>query len=154
MINIKSRGLAAFSLAAAVFVGGVATATPALATPVVAPVHAAAPGVGELQSKLQLVLDPGASRSARANELEAGEAGLPLVDNVGGVMASVPGFQWQAVGPVNVNGDQLTHNLQINVPGFDAMFIELSWKDIDGNWKLTRESECTIAYYANQPCTV
>ncbi|MFJ1458233.1 hypothetical protein [Nocardia sp. N2S4-5] len=154
MLNISSRAVAAFSLAAAVFVGGAATAGPALAAPVIAPVHAAAPGVGQLQSKLQLILNPGASRSARANELEAGEAGLPLVDNVGGVMASVPGFQWQAVGPVNVDGDRLTHNLQINVPGFDAMFIELSWKDIDGNWKLTRESECTIAYYANQPCTV
>ncbi|RDI46187.1 hypothetical protein [Nocardia mexicana] len=154
MIKINSRAAAAFSLAAAVFVGGVATATPALAAPVVAPVHAAAPGIGQLQSKLQLILDPGAPRAARANELEAGEAGLPLVDNVGGVMKTVPGFQWQAVEPVNVNGDSLTHNLQINVPGFDAMFIELSWKDIDGNWKLTRESECTIAYYANQPCTV
>ncbi|MBF6171475.1 hypothetical protein [Nocardia blacklockiae] len=152
MFHISTRAVAAFSLAAAVFVGGAATAAPALAAPAV--VHAAAPGVGQLQSKLQLVLDPNASRSARANELEAGEAGLPLVDNVGGVMASVPGFQWQAVGPVNVDGDRLTHNLQINVPGFDAMFIELSWKDIDGNWKLTRESECTIAYYANQPCTV
>ncbi|WP_024800461.1 hypothetical protein [Nocardia sp. BMG51109] len=154
MNAIPSRAAAAFALAAAVFVGGVGTAVPAVAAPAIAPVHAAAPGIGELQTKLQLVLDPGASRSARANELEAGEAGLPLVDKVGGVMATVPGFQWQAVEPVTVNGDQLTHNLQIKVPGFDAMFIELSWKDIDGNWKLTRESECTIAYYANQPCTV
>lgn len=155
MIKIKSRTVAALSLAAAVFAGGVAaTAAPAVAAPVVAPVHAAAPGAGELQSKMQLALDPNASRAARANELEAGEAGLPLLDQVGGVMASVPGFQWQAVEPINVQGDTLTHNLQINVPGFDAMFIELKWKDIDGTWKLSRESECSIAYYANLPCTV
>ncbi|NKY52435.1 hypothetical protein [Nocardia vermiculata] len=155
MIKIKSRTVAALSLAAAVFAGGVAaTAAPAVAVPVTAPVHAAAPGTGELQSKMQLALDPNGPRGARANELEAGEAGLPLLDQVGGVMASVPGFQWQAVEPVTVQGDTLTHNLQINVPGFDAMFIELKWKDIDGTWKLSRESECSIAYYANLPCTV
>ena len=154
MIKIKSRAVAAFSLAAVVFAGGVASVTPAVAAPIAAPMHAAAPGIGELQSKLQLVLDPNGPRAARADELEAGEAGLGLVDQVGGVMASVPGFQWQAVAPLTVGGDTLTHNLQINVPGFDAMFIELKWKDIDGTWKLTRESECTIAYYANLPCTV
>lgn len=155
MIKIKSRALAAFSLAAVVFAGGTAaTIAPAVAAPITAPVHTAAPGVGELQSKLQLVLDPNGPRTARANELEAGAAGLPLVDKVGGVMASVPGFQWQAVEPITVQGDTLTHNLQINVPGFDAMFIELKWKNIDGTWKLSRESECNIAYYANLPCTV
>ncbi|AHH15668.1 hypothetical protein NONO_c08610 [Nocardia nova SH22a] len=154
MIKIKSRAVAAFSLAAVVFAGGVASVTPAVAAPIAVSAHAAAPGIGELQSKLQLLLDPNGPRGARADELEAGDAGLGLIDQVGGVMASVPGFQWQAVGPLNVNGDTLTHNLQINVPGFDAMFIELKWKEIDGTWKLTRESECTIAYYANLPCTV
>ncbi|MCM6776023.1 hypothetical protein NDR87_19990 [Nocardia sp. CDC159] len=154
MIKIKSRALVALALASALFTGGVAAAVPAVAAPISVGVRTAAPGAGELQSKLQLVLNPGAPRASRAAQLEAGEAGLPLVDTVGGVMATVPGFQWQVVEPIAVQGDTLTHQLQVNVPGFDAMFIELSWKQIDGTWKLTRESECTIAYYAGQACTV
>jgi hypothetical protein len=150
----KSAAAAAFSLAAAIFLGGVGSVAPASAVPITAPVHTAAPGVGELQSKMQLILDTKAARAARAGELEAGDAGVPLMDKVGGVMASVPGFRWQAVAPVTVNGDTLTHNLQINVPGFDTMTIQLSWKNIGGTWKLSRDSECTIAYYANQPCTI
>ena len=154
MKTAPARTAAALALATGLLVGGFGATVPALAAPAVAPVHAEAPDVGALQNKLQLVLDTSAAPAARANELEAGEAGLPLVDKVGGVMASVPGFQWHATEPVTVDGDHLTHNLQITVPNFDPMTIELSWVDLDGNWKLTRESECTIAYYANQPCTV
>ncbi|WP_405167295.1 hypothetical protein OG203_20745 [Nocardia sp. NBC_01499] len=148
----------AFSLTAAALIGTfstVATAAPAMATPIVAPVHAAAPSVGELKAKLQLVLNTGAARSARANELEAGESGLSLVDQVGTVMASAPSsFRWDLLGPVNVSGDRLTAQLTTSVDGWDPWFFELSWKQIDGTWKLTREAECTVAGVAMLPCTV
>lgn len=147
--------VAAFALSAAVVTGTVAATGTALAAPVAAPVHAAAPGVGELQSKLQLVLNTGASRSARANELEAGEAGLPLVDQVGTVMAAAPpSFRWEVQGPVAVDGDRLTAGLQTSIDGYEPWHFQLSWKQIDGTWKLTREAECTVAGIAMLPCTV
>ncbi|RDI64575.1 hypothetical protein [Nocardia pseudobrasiliensis] len=146
---------AAFSLAAAVFAGTTATAVPAAAAPIMAPVHAAAPGLGELTAKLQLVLDTGASRAQRANELEAGEAGLPLVDQVGTVMAATPpSFRWELQGPVDVQGDTLTAGLQTSVDGYEPWHFQLTWRQIDGTWKLTREAECVVASIAVLPCTV
>ncbi|MFI5777102.1 hypothetical protein [Nocardia sp. NPDC051570] len=148
---------AAFSLVAALFAGIAATAVPALAAPIMAPVRsdATAPGLGELTAKLQLVLNTGASRAQRANELEAGEAGLSLVDQVGTVMAATPpSFRWELQGPVNVSGDTLTATLQTSVDGWEPWHFTLTWRQIDGTWKLTREAECTVASIAALPCTV
>ncbi|MFQ6398380.1 hypothetical protein ACLMAJ_33685 [Nocardia sp. KC 131] len=147
---------AAFALAATALVGTFGTvATPAAAAPIGTPMRAEAPGVGELKAKLQLVLNTGASRSARAAELEAGDAGIGLVNQVGTVMAAAPpSFRWDVLGPVSVSGNQLTAQLKTSIDGYDPWFFEISWKQIDGTWKLTREAECTVASVAMLPCTV
>ncbi|MGV9723183.1 hypothetical protein [Nocardia beijingensis] len=154
MNNRKIRATAAaFAIASATLAGGFAGIAPATAAPAV--VRTAAPSVGELQAKLQVLLNTGASRSARAAELEAGEAGLPMIDQIAGVMNSVPSFRWSVQGPVSVNGDTLSANLMTTVDGFSPFpAIEVSWRRIDGTWKLTRESECTIGYYASVSCSV
>ncbi|MEV2218831.1 hypothetical protein AB0E01_03000 [Nocardia vinacea] len=167
MLSTRNRPVArlaaaAFSLTAAAVIGAfgtVATVAPATAAPIGAPIGApmrtATPGLGELKAKLQLVLNTGASRSARAAELEAGEAGLSLVDQVGTVMASAPpSFRWNVIGPLNVSGDLLTAQLTTAIDGWDPWYFDLSWKQIDGTWKLTREAECTIASVAMLPCNL
>ncbi|MFE3188796.1 hypothetical protein ACFXHA_07275 [Nocardia sp. NPDC059240] len=154
---IKSmRRTAAATLAVAAILGGTAaTVVPAAAAPVIVPVKATNPGVGELQSKLALVLNTGASRAARANELEAGEAGMALIDQVGSVIAAAPpSFKWSVQGPVNVSGDTLTAGLQTSIDGFDPWNFTLTWRDIDGTWKLTRDGECTVASIAMLPCSL
>ncbi|WP_329415540.1 hypothetical protein OG563_22660 [Nocardia vinacea] len=163
MLSTRNRPVArlataAFSLTAATVIGAfgtAATVAPATAAPIGAPMRTATPGLGELKAKLQLVLNTGASRSARAAELEAGEAGLSLADQVGSVMASAPpSFRWNVLGPVNVSGDLLTAQLTTAIDGWDPWYFDLSWKQIDGEWKLTREAECTIASVAMLPCNL
>ncbi|MFX0580645.1 hypothetical protein [Nocardia nepalensis] len=163
MLSTRNRPVtrlatAAFAVTAAAMIGAfgtVAAVTPATAAPIGAPMRTATPGVGELKAKLQLVLNTGASRSVRAAELEAGEAGLGLVDQVGTVMAAAPSsFRWDILGPVNVSGDLLTAQLTTSIDGWDPWYFDLSWKQIDGIWKLTREAECTIAGVAMVPCNV
>ncbi|BAW04204.1 hypothetical protein [Nocardia seriolae] len=155
-MNKSMRRIAAAAVALTAVLGGsAATISPASALPVVAPIKAANPGVGDLQSKLALILNTGASRSARANELEAGEAGLPLIDQVGTVIAAAPpSFKWSVLGPVNVSGDTLTAGLQTSIDGFDPWNWTLTWREIDGTWKLTRDSECTVASIAMVPCSL
>ncbi|MVU79033.1 hypothetical protein GPX89_17485 [Nocardia sp. ET3-3] len=150
------RRVAAAAVTVAAVLGGSAAAiAPASALPVTAPMKAANPGVGELHSKLALILDTSADRAARANELEAGEAGLPLIDQVGTVIAAAPpSFKWSVLGPVNVSGDTMTAGLQTSVDGFDPWNWTLTWRDIDGTWKLTRDSECTVASIAMVPCSL
>ncbi|MEC3955101.1 hypothetical protein VMT65_18815 [Nocardia sp. CDC153] len=155
MIKNMRRVAAAAVAVAAVLGGTAATVAPASALPVVAPVKAANPGVGELQSKLALVLNTGADRAARAAELEAGEAGLPLIDQVGTVIAAAPpSFKWAVQGPVNVAGDTMTAGLQTSIEGYEPWNFTLTWREIDGTWKLTREAECTVAGIAMLPCSL
>ncbi|MFF2087828.1 hypothetical protein ACFVVM_28955 [Nocardia sp. NPDC058176] len=154
-MNKARAATAAFALAAAATLGAagtLATVAPALAAPSIVRTTPA-PTTGQLQAKLQLVLNTGADRGARANELENGEAGLPLVDQLGTVMSSVPGFAWTVSGPVATTGDLTTANLLVTVPGFGTFPpIEVSWRDVNGTWKLTSESQCTLAYYASLSC--
>ncbi|WP_040804353.1 hypothetical protein [Nocardia concava] len=152
----RLRRIAVAAVAVAAVLGGTAaTVAPASALPVAAPVKAANPGVGELQSKLALLLNTGASRAARANELEAGEAGLPLIDQVATVVAAAPpSFKYTVLGPVNVSGDTLSTGFQTSIDGFDPWNWTLTWRDIDGTWKLTRDSECTVASIAYLPCSL
>lgn len=156
MLSTASKKVA--TLAAAALIGAFGTAAvaaPALAAPVTNGLHAAAPGTGELKAKLQTAMNTGAPRAARAAELEAGEAGLPLLDQVGGAMAAAPpSFRWNVVGPVTENGDTLGAQLQTAVDGFEPFYFDLSWRQIDGTWKLTRESECTVASVAFLPCNL
>ncbi|AYF77117.1 hypothetical protein D7D52_28590 [Nocardia yunnanensis] len=152
-----TRNMLGAAVIAAATLGGfqAVIVAPAQAAPITAPVRTQQPGLGDLQSKLRLVLDTGASRSARAAELEAGEAGLPLMDQIGSVINTVPSLRWVLAGPVNVNGDTTTANLQVTVDGYGTFpNIELTWREIDGSWKLTRDSECSVAYYAGLGCNL
>ncbi|QIS08914.1 hypothetical protein [Nocardia arthritidis] len=157
MITSKNRAAAAaIAVTAAALLGpaGAAlTAAPAVAAP--SAYLAAAPSAGELQAKLQLALNRGAARADRAAELEVGEAGLPIIDQVAAIIDTLPGYQWSIVGPVDTEGDRTTAQLKTVAPGYPEMpLVELSWRQVDGKWKLSRESLCKIAGFAGLPCNV
>ncbi|WP_280490704.1 hypothetical protein [Nocardia farcinica] len=156
MLSTAHKKVATLAAAALIGAFGAATvAAPATAAPVTAPQRAQAPSAGELKAKLQTAINTGAAPSVRAAELEAGEAGLPLMDQVAAAMAATPpSFRWTILGPTSVSGDTLTAQLQTAVDGFDPFYFDLTWVQIDGTWKLTRESQCTVASVAFLPCTV
>ncbi|MGV9663681.1 hypothetical protein [Nocardia niigatensis] len=150
-----SRLLGAALTAAALLAGTGVSAATATAAPVFAAARTATPGTGDLKAKLQTALDTGAPAATRAAELEAGEAGLPLLDQVGTAMnAAPPSFRWSILGPVTEDGDTLSATLQTAVDGFDPFTFPLTWKLIDGNWKLSRDAECTVASVAMLPCSL
>lgn len=131
------RSFAAASLAvAAVFapvtVAVVATAPAAIAAP-------ATPSVGELQGKLT------AAMNGSSAELESGNAGSLVV--VRDTVNRIPGYRWSVAGPVSVDGDTLyaTLNSQLG----DYIYpIPVTWKNVNGTWKLSQESESTLVGYA------
>lgn len=156
MITQTRTVAAACALSAAALLGatGLAvTAAPATAAPAI--YLAAAPGAGELQAKMEVLLNKGAARADRAAQLEVGEAGLPIIDQIASIIATLPGYQWSIVGPVNVQGDRATAQLKTVAPGYGEMpLVEMSWRQIDGKWKLSRDSLCTLAGFASLPCNV
>ncbi|MEU8895131.1 hypothetical protein [Nocardia sp. NPDC048505] len=111
----------------------VVTAPAAIAAP-------AAPSTGALQGKLQAALNGSAA------ELESGDPSKLAV--VGAVINRIPGYNWSVIGPVSVNGDVLSANLN-SCLGENCYPIPVTWKNVDNTWKFSRESEELLASYAN-----
>ncbi|HEY5856672.1 MAG TPA: hypothetical protein VIW24_22185 [Aldersonia sp.] len=125
-------------------------------TPTAAAVAApAALSEGQLVAKLQILLNPGASDDAKAAELEAGYGGLSSVNQVAGALATAgPAYSWTVVGPVTADSSVMTAQLQTSLVGFGDRLAPISWKWLDGTWKLSNESACYIASQAMVPCSV
>ena len=123
-----------------------------IAEPIAAP---AALSEQELVGKLNLLLDPGASDAAKGAELESGTAGLSTVNGVAQALATAgPAYSWTVVGPVTVEGETMTAQLQTSLIGFGDRNSPMTWKWIDGTWKLSNESSCFLASQAMLPCNI
>ncbi|MGV9860736.1 hypothetical protein ACWDTD_19075 [Gordonia sp. NPDC003425] len=143
---------------------GPAPGVPAQAPAAQTPQAAAAPApltpgqlnAGQLNTKIKLILNTGAPRAARASELQAGERALPPVDTVANMLNVYrnSGFSYQVIGPVTQNGTTLNATLQMSLVGQGSRYRPLSWVWMDGKWKLSNTSVCTIAAYAMIPCPV
>ncbi|BDU02524.1 MULTISPECIES: hypothetical protein [Nocardia] len=129
----------------AALVGAAGTVAPAVAAPLVAPLHARAPGAGELTAKLRVAINTGAARSTRAAELESGDAGVATMDKIAGLLAiSPPSLRYNVINP-STSGDRIDAQLLITTEGYPDFTYDVSWKQIDGYWKLTRQAECSLA---------
>ncbi|WP_083874006.1 hypothetical protein [Nocardia paucivorans] len=148
MTDIKSslpvRITAAVIACSAAAFGTTLVAAPSTAAPIVSPLHTQAPAAGELTAKLAVAVDRGAPAAARAAELESGAAGLPTMDKIADLLAAAPGLKYQVVNPV-VSGDRIDAQLLVTTPGYPDFTYNVAWRQIDGTWKLTRDSECAIA---------
>ncbi|WP_069161984.1 hypothetical protein [Nocardia altamirensis] len=156
MNGTSRKTLGAIAVAAAVLtgtLGTVATSTVAQAAPLVAPLHAKAPGTGELRAKVAILFNVNAPRATRAAELENGEAGLGAFDRAAALIAIAPAsWRWDVVGPVTVDGDLVNARLLTSTDGYEPWYFELSWRQVGGTWKLTKESVCTIGNFVGTGC--
>lgn len=113
------------------------------------------PSVQELTGKLQTLLNAGGSAEAKSAQLQAGGAAMPTVNTVGAALkAAGPVYKWSLEGPVTVAGDTLTAQLKTSLVGLGDRRQPLTWKWVDGSWKLSNESVCSLAATAMAPCSV
>ncbi|MEV6391624.1 hypothetical protein [Nocardia xishanensis] len=150
----KKLGTVAFAAAALVGAfGTVTTAAIAEAAPITVQLRTNVPSTGQLRAKMAVLFNTGAPRAARAAELENGEAGLPAFDTAASLIAiAPPSWRWDIVGPVSVNGDTLSAVLYTATDGYEPWTFDMTWKQIDGTWKLSYESVCTIGNFVGQGC--
>ncbi|WP_280400611.1 hypothetical protein [Nocardia carnea] len=155
MISTRNK-LAALSFAAAATLGTLGIAGPAAlaqAAPISAPRLTAAPTAGELKAKMGVLFNINAPRSARAAELETGEAGLRAFDAAAALIAiAPPSWRWDIPGPVTVTGDTAAAGLVTTTEGYEPWTFDLTWKQIGGTWKLSHESVCTIGNFVGTGC--
>ncbi|MFD0365993.1 hypothetical protein ACFQZZ_31525 [Nocardia sp. GCM10030253] len=156
MIGISRKTLGAIAVAAATLtgaIGTVVTTTVAEAAPLVTPLRTNALSTGELRAKLAVVFNARAPRAVRAAELETGEAGLPAFDRAAALIAIAPAsWRWDVVGPVSVDGDVLYAKLLTSTAGYEPWTFDVSWRQVNGTWKLTQESVCTIGNFVGAGC--
>ncbi|MFT4125885.1 MAG: hypothetical protein QM662_06605 [Gordonia sp. (in: high G+C Gram-positive bacteria)] len=129
--------------------GAAAVTTSQAATP-------AALSPAQLTTKVKLVMNTSASRSARAAELEGGARALTNIDAVARLLAAYPnsGFTYRVIGPVSVSGTGMNATLQMSRPGQGSRTKTLSWVWMDNKWKLTNQSVCAVTAYTMMPCSV
>lgn len=142
--TLLGRITAAVVTCSAVLFATTLAAAPSTAAPIVSPLRTQAPGAGELTAKLGVAVNRGAAPAVRAAELESGEAGLATMDKIADLIAAAPGLKYQVVNPV-VSGDRIDAQLLVTTPGYPDFTYAASWRQIDGTWKLTRETECALA---------
>lgn len=111
---------------------------------------------GQLNTKVNLIMNSGADRAARANELEGGERALSQIDAVSAAIAAFGnvGFSYRMIEPVSVNGQTMTGTLEMTVVGRGSQNQDLTWTWSGDMWKLTNQSTCDIAALVLLPCSL
>jgi len=108
----------------------------------------------ELVDKLKVLLST-ATPDKKAAELQGALAALPTIDGVVARTLLVdPLLDWTILGPIKVDGDILTARLQRTVPLIPPLNDPITWRWVDGTWKLSNQSVCFLATQTFVPCTV
>jgi hypothetical protein len=131
-----------------------ATTAPPQQTPAAAGPTALTPG--QLNTKVNTVMNSRGSRAARASELEGGERALRQIDAVAAAITTYGnvGLSYQMVNPVQLNGTTMTAPLQISIVGRGSQNRALTWVWTGDKWKLSNKSVCTIAGFLLLPCSL
>ncbi len=95
----------------------------------------------QLQAKLQIALGRN-----NTDELEGGPAAAGLLAALQVAdQAAGPMLDWRVLGPVATpTPDTLTARLRILVPGLPPQVLPLTWKWLDGTWKLANSTVCDL----------
>ncbi|MBL1074695.1 hypothetical protein JK358_09825 [Nocardia sp. 2] len=100
----------------------------------------AAPSAGELQGTMQAALNGSGAA------LESGDA-----SRIGAVktrIAAIPGYSWSITGGVSVDGDVANATLDSRLGDYSYP-IPVTFKYVDGSWKVSRETEDLLVSYAS-----
>lgn len=99
-----------------------------------------------------MALNTGAARGTRAAELESGDAGVATMDKIAGLAAvAPPSLRYNVINP-STSGDRIDAQLLLTTEGYPDFTYAVSWKQIGGYWKLTREAECSLASALGLSC--
>lgn len=129
----------------------VATTTAAASTTAGA-AAADAPSAAELQGTLTTLADPAVPTPEKTALIVDGERRAAAIDQLTQALAGY-GTLTFAVDQVTVAGTTATGQTVITSPNGSAPAIPLTWENVDGTWKLTDATACTLLGFAQIPCS-
>jgi len=111
----------------------------------------AAPTSDELLSTLQVLVDPARPVDEKTVVVVDGDERRPNLEAMTAAMANYPvSF---TVTDVQVEGDTATANVAIVSPHGTAAPTVWTWENVDGTWKVSDESTCTLLGMARAGCS-
>lgn len=97
-------------------------------------------------------LAPGVPAERRDQLFEGGAAARPLTDRLASLSTgSVPLLHWSVHEPLIIDGDRATLQVRSDVL-FNQSWRPVTFVNVDGQWKLTRESTCELSASLLLPC--
>lgn len=98
------------------------------------------------------VIAPGVPAERRDELFEDGAAARPLTDRLASLSTGpVPLLRWSVHDPVVVDGDRATVRLRSDAL-FNQAWRPVTFVNVDGQWKLARESACELSRSLLLPC--
>ncbi|MFC8042677.1 hypothetical protein [Nocardia sp. NPDC057353] len=113
---------------------------------------AAAPTPAELQATLDKLADPATPTAEKTALIVDGEQRAAAIDQLTQALAGYGKLTFQ-VSDVTVAGTTATGQTVINSPNGAAPATPLTWENVDGSWKLSDATACTLLGFAMIPCT-
>ena len=111
----------------------------------------AAPTSDELLGTLQVLVDPARPVDEKTVVVVDGDERRPNLEAMTAAMANYPvSF---TVTDVQVEGDTATANVAIVSPHGTAAPTAWTWENVDGTWKVSDESTCTLLGMARAGCS-
>jgi hypothetical protein len=111
----------------------------------------AAPTSDELLGTLQVLVDPARPVDEKTDVVVDGDERRPNLEAMTAAMANYPvSF---TVTDVQVEGDTATANVAIVSPHGTAAPTAWTWENVDGTWKVSDESTCTLLGMARAGCS-
>lgn len=97
-------------------------------------------------------LAPGVPADQRDTLFEGGAEARPLTDRLASLSTgSVPLLHWSVHEPVMYDGDRATVRVRSDVL-FNLAWRPVTFVNVDGDWKMTRESTCELSASLLLPC--
>ncbi|MFZ2174152.1 MAG: hypothetical protein WAW17_08980 [Rhodococcus sp. (in: high G+C Gram-positive bacteria)] len=142
--------IVALSLSACVSVDTADEDAPASSAASATAAEIAAPSAETLQDTLTLLVDPARSVDEKSAAVEDGETRRPNIEAMSAAMADYPvSF---TVSDVQVEGTTATAAVAAKSPHGEAAPTPWTWKYLDGAWKVSDESTCTLLGMARAAC--
>ncbi|MBJ8341187.1 MULTISPECIES: hypothetical protein [Antrihabitans] len=116
----------------------------------------AAPTADELKANLDFIADATKSTPEKVAVIVNGEARTANLDQMNAALGGYGKLIFN-VTDVAATGDTATANVTIespSAPGQPSPPLPMTWERVDGAWKLSDATACTLLAFAGAPCAV
>ena len=149
--SVVAVGAVVFALGMSACSSDDASDTAATSSAATSSAAVAAPTSDELLGTLQVLVDPARPVDEKTVVVVDGDERRPNLEAMTAAMANYPvSF---TVTDVQVEGDTATANVAIVSPHGTAAPTAWTWENVDGTWKVSDESTCTLLGMARAGCS-